>query len=132
VGGGDSLNADGLVARGWVDEDARVCHRSINAAPWSNSCAVDETAIGERYRLMRGLLNERPRRRWAAAEARSAGPGGVAAVARATDISESTVRRGLEELERVEELEAGRIRRLGRVGLPCWIATPIWVRIWIG
>ena len=62
---------------------------------------------------MRGLLNERSRRRWAAAEARSAGPGGIAAVARATDISESTVRRGLEELERAEELEAGRIRRRG-------------------
>ena len=62
---------------------------------------------------MRGLLNERSRRRWAAAEARSAGQGGIAAVVRATDISESTVRRGLEELERAEELEAGRVRRTG-------------------
>ena len=62
---------------------------------------------------MRGLLNERSRRRWAAAEARSAGLGGIAAVVRATDISESTVRRGLEELERVEELGAGRVRRSG-------------------
>ena len=62
---------------------------------------------------MRGLLNERSRRRWAAAEARSAGQGGIAAVVRATDISESTVRRGLEELARAEELEAGRIRRHG-------------------
>ena len=62
---------------------------------------------------MRELLNERSRRRWAAAEARSAGQGGIAAVVRATDISESTVRRGLEELERAEELEAGRGRRAG-------------------
>ena len=62
---------------------------------------------------MRELLNERSRRRWAAAEARSAGQGGIAAVVRATDISESTVRRGLEELERAEELEAGRVRRTG-------------------
>lgn len=62
---------------------------------------------------MRGLLNERSRRRWAASEARSAGPGGIAAVVRATDISESTVRRGLEELERAEEFEAGRVRRRG-------------------
>ena len=74
---------------------------------------VDEAAIAERYRLMRELLNERSRRRWAAAEARSAGQGGIAAVVRATDISESTVRRGLEELERVEALEAGRVRRAG-------------------
>jgi len=58
-------------------------------------------------------LNERSRRRWAAAEARSAGPGGIAAVVRATDISESTVRRGLLELEVGEELEAGRVRRPG-------------------
>ena len=62
---------------------------------------------------MRGLLNERSRRRWAAAEARAAGPGGIAAVVRATDISESTVRRGLEELEQAEELQAGRVRRAG-------------------
>ena len=74
---------------------------------------VDEAAIAERYRLMRELLNERSRRRWAAAEARSAGQGGIAAVVRATRISESTVRRGLEELERAEELEAGRVRRRG-------------------
>jgi Rhodopirellula transposase DDE domain len=73
---------------------------------------VDEAAIAERYRLMRGLLNERSRRRWAAAEARSAGRGGIAAVVRATGIAESTVRRGLEELE-YEELEAGRVRRRG-------------------
>jgi hypothetical protein len=63
---------------------------------------------------MKGLLNERSRRRWAAAEARSAGPGGIAAVVRATDISESTVRRGLAELRAGEEvLEAGRVRQAG-------------------
>jgi hypothetical protein len=62
---------------------------------------------------MRGLLNERSRRRWAAAEARAAGQGGIAAVVRATDVSESTVRRGLAELAREDELEAGRIRRAG-------------------
>jgi hypothetical protein len=74
---------------------------------------VDESAIAERYRVMRGLFNERSRRRWAAAEARSAGRGGVAAVVRATDISESTVRRGLAELAGEEELDAGRVRRMG-------------------
>ena len=62
---------------------------------------------------MRGLLNERSRRRWAAAEARSHGRGGIAAVARATGISEGTVRRGLAELDAGEELEAERVRRAG-------------------
>ena len=62
---------------------------------------------------MKGLLNERSRRRWAAAEARSHGRGGIAAVARATGISESTVRRGLRELDAEEELESDRVRRAG-------------------
>jgi hypothetical protein len=74
---------------------------------------IDEGAIRERYGLMRGLLNERSRRRWAAAEARSHGRGGIAAVARATGISEGTVRRGLAELDAGEELEAERVRRAG-------------------
>src|SRR5687767_2817121 len=67
---------------------------------------------------MRDLLDERSRRRWAAAEARSAGRGGIAAVVRATDISESTVRRGLEELDAQERPEAGRVRRPGGGRVP--------------
>jgi hypothetical protein len=62
---------------------------------------------------MVGLLNERSRRRWAAAEARSHGRGGIAAVARATGISEGTVRRGLAELDAGEELAPERVRRAG-------------------
>jgi transposase len=62
---------------------------------------------------MQGLLNERSRRRWAAAEARSHGRGGIAAVARATGISEGTVRRGLAELDAAGELEPERVRRAG-------------------
>ena len=62
---------------------------------------------------MKGLLNERSCRRWAAAEARSHGRGGIAAVARATGISEGTVRRGLLELDAGEELEPERVRRAG-------------------
>jgi hypothetical protein len=74
---------------------------------------IDEDAIRERYGLMKGLLNERSRRRWAAAEAWSHGRGGIAAVARATGISEGTVRRGLAELDAGEELEPDRVRRAG-------------------
>jgi hypothetical protein len=62
---------------------------------------------------MEGLLNERSRRRWAAAEARSHGRGGIAAVARATGISEGTVRRGLTEFDAGDELEPERVRRAG-------------------
>jgi Rhodopirellula transposase DDE domain len=74
---------------------------------------VDERAIAERYRLLsaRGVLDERGRRLWAAAEARSAGRGGIAAVVRATGISESTVLRGLADLDSDEVPRPGRVRR---------------------
>ncbi|MGO9247446.1 MAG: ISAzo13 family transposase [Solirubrobacteraceae bacterium] len=76
---------------------------------------VDEAGIGERYRALseQRVLDERGRRLWAAAEARSAGRGGIAAVVRATGVSESTVRRGLEDLDSGEVLQAGRVRRAG-------------------
>ena len=74
---------------------------------------VDERAIGERYRLLsaQGLLDERTRRLWAAAEARSAGYGGLAAVVRVTGISESTVLRGLADLDSEERPAPGKVRR---------------------
>src|SRR5947209_15859867 len=74
---------------------------------------IDEAAIGARYRALRGELDERRRRLWAAAEARVAGRGGIAAVVRATGIAENTIRRGVRELEAGERLEAGRVRRPG-------------------
>jgi transposase len=74
---------------------------------------IDEAAIGERFRALAGELDERRRRLWAAAEARSCGYGGIAAVARATGISEGTIRRGLDELASGERLESGRVRRAG-------------------
>lgn len=74
---------------------------------------IDEVAIGERYRALAGEFDERRRRLWAAAEARSHGRGGIAAVARATGIAENTVRAGLRELASDETLEAGRVRRPG-------------------
>lgn len=81
---------------------------------------IDEAAIGERFRLLRdqGLLDERGRRLWAAVEARSHGRGGIAAVVRATGISESTVTRGLAELDWGEVLAAGRVRRPGAGNKP--------------
>ena len=74
---------------------------------------IDEDAIGERYRALAGDLDERRRRLWAAAEARSHGRGGIAAVARASGIAENTVRAGLKELDRGSELGLDRVRRKG-------------------
>jgi len=74
---------------------------------------IDEEAIGERYRALAGEFDERRRRLWAAAEARSHGRGGVTAVARATGMSPTTIYKGLREIESGETLEPGRVRRAG-------------------
>jgi len=58
-------------------------------------------------------LNERQRRLWAASEARACGPGGIAAVVRATGIGKSTVQRGIAELREGTRLDPGRVRRAG-------------------
>ena len=74
---------------------------------------VAESKIAERWRLFAPECDERRRRMWAAIEARVYGPGGVVLVARATGISEETIRRGLAELESGERLERGQVRRPG-------------------
>jgi transposase len=74
---------------------------------------IDEEAIGERFRALAGELNERQRRLWAAAEARSCGRGGITATSRATGMHVETIRLGIRELESGEKLDAGRVRRAG-------------------
>ena len=79
---------------------------------------IDERAIAVRWEAMRATLDERGRRRWCAAEARSHGRGGIAAVARVTGVSRRTIDRGLVELESeqagaLEPLAAGRVRQPG-------------------
>jgi hypothetical protein len=74
---------------------------------------IDEVAIGERFRALAPELDERRRRLWAAAEARSHPRGGVTAVARATGISVTTIHKGLRELASGERLDPGRVRRPG-------------------
>ncbi|MGH2877111.1 MAG: ISAzo13 family transposase [Solirubrobacteraceae bacterium] len=74
---------------------------------------VDEVAIGEKFRVLAGELNERERRLWAASEARAGGRGGLAATARATGISQETIRKGMRELAAGERLAPGRVRRPG-------------------
>jgi transposase len=74
---------------------------------------VDEGPIRERWLIVREELDERGRRMWAAAEARSHGRGGIAAVVRATGISEATVRRGIAEVASGQRAPEGRVRRPG-------------------
>ena len=74
---------------------------------------ADEIAIGERFRALAGELNERQRRLFAAAEARSAGRGGIAATSRATGMAVDTIRKGIGELECGQALAPGRVRKPG-------------------
>ena len=59
------------------------------------------------------MLDERGRRRFAAAEATAAGLGGIRAVNRATGIARSTIGRGLRELRTGETPDVARVRRAG-------------------
>jgi transposase len=74
---------------------------------------VDEGPIRERWLIVRDELDERGRRMWAAAEARSHGRGGIAAVVRATGMSVETVRRGIAEVSSGQRAPGGRVRRPG-------------------
>ena len=69
------------------------------------------------YKLLNPLMDERLRRQWAAAEAKSYGWGGIQAVRSATGISVNTIRKGLEELsERETDPGLERSQRVRREG----------------
>ena len=69
--------------------------------------------IRNKYLAIVSDLDERGRRRWAAAEARSLGWGGVSAVSQATAISDRTIRNGIRELDDPEALTSSRQRKPG-------------------
>ena len=73
---------------------------------------IDEKPICTRYQAVRSSLDERGRRLHAAAEAISAGGGGVAAAARATKVARSTIGRGIKDLREPDTL-TGKVRRKG-------------------
>ena len=55
--------------------------------------------IRSKYRSLAGMMDERMRRQWAAAEAIDLGWGGVSTVARATGLARNTIGVGTRELE---------------------------------
>ena len=69
--------------------------------------------IIEKYSAIEADLDERDRRRWAAAESRSLGWGGIVAVAEATGIAERTIRRGIAELDDPNAASSDRQRQPG-------------------
>src|SRR3954467_2080396 len=73
---------------------------------------IDEHAIRKRYAAIRDQVDERGRRLFAAAEARAAGRGGIAAVWRATGGARAPLERGRRDLDRAP-LPVGQVRRAG-------------------
>src|SRR4051794_41635572 len=78
---------------------------------------VDEVVRGQlatRFEVLLPHLNERQRRLAVAVEARLLGHGGIRAAARVAGMSETTVRRGVAELEAGQDpFPDGRVRALG-------------------
>ena len=70
-------------------------------------------AIEGKYIKLLDDLDERGRRRWAAVEARALGRGGITAVARATGLSDRTIRNGIKELDEPNPLPKHRQRHSG-------------------
>lgn len=81
-------------------------------------------ALEGKYIELLDDLDERGRRRWAAVEAKSLGRGGIAAVARATGMSDRTIRTGLKELDAPAPLDASRQRRSGGGRKPHSVTQP--------
>ena len=74
----------------------------------------DTEAIRYRYQALYPHLDEKARRLFAAAEARTVGRGGIKLVSEITGLARSTIGRGLDELDGKTELTgAGRVRRRG-------------------
>jgi transposase len=73
-------------------------------------------SLHEKYELLRPELDERGRRLWAASEALALGRGGIVTVARATGLSERTIRRGQRELRRPASSVTVASRRVRRPG----------------
>src|SRR6185312_8917481 len=76
---------------------------------------IDTSVIRDRFTAVERDLNERSRRLLAAAEAKTAGYGGITAASRATGAARSTIGRGLKDLASPGSL-SGEVRRPGGGG----------------
>jgi hypothetical protein len=76
---------------------------------------IDTSVIRARFTAVERDLNERSRRLLAAAEAKTAGFGGITATSLATGMARSTIGRGLKDLAASDTL-AGEVRRPGGGG----------------
>lgn len=80
-----------------------------------NSSKIVKT-IENKYKALERELDERGRRMWAAVEADNLGHGGIAAVAKATGLAESTIRTGRHEIVYQIQPDQDNIRRVRKKG----------------
>ena len=77
----------------------------------------DESRISEKFEALRGVMDERMRRLWAATEALALGYGGVSVVTRAIGMTRPTITAGIKELSDASHLASmalkHRVRREG-------------------
>ena len=88
---------------------------------------ITDEAMARRFEVLFPHLDERQRRIYAAAEARSLGRGGITRVAEVSGMSRSTVQKAVEELDRGFEVSP-RVRRPGAGRKPIATANPALVR----
>jgi transposase len=81
---------------------------------WSTLVSMEIlTGIEERFKRLRGVLDERSRRLLVAAESEAVGWRGISMVAKATGVSRQVIRQGIAELKQSAVLPERRIRRSG-------------------
>src|ERR1700737_786362 len=71
------------------------------------------TGIADRFKRLRGVLDERSRRLLVAAESEAMGRHGISTVSKATGGSRQVIRQGIAELKQTTVLTERRIRRSG-------------------
>ena len=74
--------------------------------------------VTDKFDQLSSMMHEKLKRHWAACEAMVMGRGGISAVAQATGMSRTTIRRGIDEIEKefpqlANTQGAGRIRQPG-------------------
>ncbi|SRR5258706_242040 len=74
---------------------------------------MTKIVVGEKWRQMMEVLNEKQRRYYAALEAKMLGYGGVSLLHRETGIARETIYQGIREIESGNTLEGERVRRVG-------------------
>jgi len=73
----------------------------------------DEGALRKKFALLKGSLNERSLRLFAAVEAKMLGHGGITTVAKVAGVARSTIWRGIAEIDSGTPLDPERVRRPG-------------------